>query len=233
MRVQFDSFPALIKKQLGPCQGFTRQSLEAFRPIQIRCLFFTPTDLCYPVTCLGLKSSSGEHVPMTIRVKNLPVIFVFSIALLVLGQNTLFAEKKSAKVPIFEVPTSGKIIDVQYRPEFDEWWVKCREGDDIVIYSYEKLTRKWGKVLFTTKKPDEKGKQTEGMQEPETGSPLGETGVGASREQKRQDTGKIEGPKKQSDADHRKGAQKKWWDPLNIIQGGERLISPAKPAESK
>ena len=98
---------------------------------------------------------------MTTRVKILPAILVFSIALFLTGQYAFSAEKKPAKVPVFEVPTSGKIIDVQYRPEFDEWWVKCREGSDIVIYSYEKLTRKWGKVLFTTKKPDEKGKQTE------------------------------------------------------------------------
>ena len=170
---------------------------------------------------------------MTTRVKILPAILIFSIALFFTGQYALSAEKKTAKVPVFEVPTSGKIIDVQYRPEFDEWWVKCREGNDIVIYSYEKLTRKWGKVLFTTKKPDEKGKQIEGMQESETGSPPGETGVGAPREQKKQDSGKIEGPKKQSDADQKKGAQKKLWDPLNILPGGERPISPAKPAESK
>jgi len=170
---------------------------------------------------------------MTKRVKYLAAILAFSLALFLVGQNGLAAEKKPVKVPIFEVPTSGKIIDVQYRPEFDEWWVKCREGSDIAIYSYDKMTRKWGRVLFTPKKLDEKGKQAEGVQESETGSPSGETGVGAPREQKKQDTGKIEGPKKQSDVDQKKGSQKKWWDPLNIIPGGERLISPAKPAESK
>jgi hypothetical protein len=170
---------------------------------------------------------------MTTRVKILPAILVFSIALFLTGQYALSAEKKPAKVPIFEVPTSGKIIDVQYRPEFDEWWVKCREGNDIAIYSYDKMTRKWGRVLFTPKKLDDKAKQAEGVQEPETGSPPGETGVGAPRDQKKPDTGKIEGPKKQSDADQKKGGQKKWWDPLNIIPGGERPISPAKPAESK
>jgi hypothetical protein len=170
---------------------------------------------------------------MTIKVKYLAAILAFSLALFLVGQSALAAEKRPSKLPIFEVPTSGKIMDVQYRPEFDEWWVKCREGSDIAIYSYDKMRRKWGRVLFTPKKPDEKGKQSEGVQESETGSPSGETGVVAPEEQKRQDSGKIEGPKKQSDADQKKGGQKKWWDPLNIIPSGERLISPAKPAESK
>jgi hypothetical protein len=170
---------------------------------------------------------------MTTKVKILPAILIFSIVLLLTGQYALSADKKPAKVPTFEVPTSGKIIDVQYRPEFDEWWVKCREGNDIAIYSYDKMTRKWGRVLFTPKKPDDKGKQAEGVQESETRSPSGETGVGAPREQKKQDTGKIDGSKKQSDADQKRGSQKKWWDPLNIIPGGERPISPAKPTESK
>src|SRR5208283_431994 len=141
---------------------------------------------------------------MTIRIKYLAAILASSLALFLVGQNGLAAEKKPAKVPIFEVPTSGKIIDVQYRPEFDEWWVKCREGNDIVIYSYEKLTRKWGRVLFTTKKPDEKGKQTEGMQESGIGHPPGETGVGAPKEEKKGDSGKTEGPKKQTDTSQKK-----------------------------
>lgn len=166
---------------------------------------------------------------MTTGVKNLPAIFIFSVALLLLGQNAIAVEKKPRKLPVFEVPTSGKIVDVQYRPEFDEWWVKCREGNDIAIYSYDKMTRKWGRVLFTPKKPDEKAKQIEGSQEPETVK----LPPGALKDEKKPDAGKSEGPKKQSDTDQRKGSQQKWWDPLNIIQGGERLIHPGKPAETK
>src|SRR5208283_4053723 len=134
---------------------------------------------------------------MTIRIKYLAAILASSLALFLVGQNGLAAEKKPAKVPIFEVPTSGKIIDVQYHPEFDEWWVKCREGNDIAIYSYDKMTRKWGRVLFTPKKPDEKAKQVEESQEPETVKPPS----GAPKEEKKPDTGKSEGPKKQSDTD--------------------------------
>ena len=69
---------------------------------------------------------------------------MFSIALFLLGQNAFAAEKKPVKMPVFEVPTSGKIIDVQYHPEFDEWWVKCREGNDIAIYSYDKMSPQMG-----------------------------------------------------------------------------------------
>ncbi len=170
---------------------------------------------------------------MTTGRKNFTAILVLSIALSLMGHNAFSAEKKSSKIPVFEVPTSGKILDVQYRPEFDEWWVKCREGNDIVIYSYEKMTRKWGKVLFTIKKPDEKGKQGEGAQESEIGHPPGETGVGAPKEEKKPEGGKTEGPKKQTDTSQKKSDQKKWWDPLNIIQGGERLISPSTPPPSK
>src|SRR5208283_3919718 len=142
--------------------------------------------------------------------------FIFFTAFLIVSFacDSGFAQaRKKEKITVFEVPTTGKIIDVQYRPEFDEWWVKCREGNDIVIYSYEKLTRKWGRVLFTTKKPDEKGKQTEGMQESGIGHPPGETGVGAPKEEKKGDSGKTEGPKKQTDTSQKKGSQQKWWDP--------------------
>ncbi|MCG8376705.1 MAG: hypothetical protein MI702_09520, partial [Chlorobiales bacterium] len=55
---------------------------------------------------------------------------------------------------IFKVPTTGTIMDVTYRPEFDEWWVKCREGDSVVVYSYVPDTKKWEKVSFVRKKPD-------------------------------------------------------------------------------
>jgi hypothetical protein len=166
---------------------------------------------------------------MAIGIKNLTAIFVFSIALSLMGHNALSAEKKPVKVPVFEVPTSGKIMDVQYRPEFDEWWVKCREGNDIVIYSYDKISRKWGRVLFTTKKPDEKAKATGGTEETVTANPSG----GAPKDEKKPDGGTTEGPKKQTDASQKKSEQKKWWDPLNIIQGGERLISPGTPPASK
>jgi hypothetical protein len=170
---------------------------------------------------------------MRIDVRRLAAILAFSLALFLAGQNALAAEKKPGKPPVFEVPTFGKIMDVQYRPEFDEWWVKCREGNDIAIYSYEKMTRKWSKVLFTPKKPDEKAKQAEGAPEFDTGSPSGDAGIGPPKEDKKQDSGKTEGPKKQSVPDGKKDGEKKWWDPLNLIKGGERLIHPTKPPESK
>jgi hypothetical protein len=169
---------------------------------------------------------------MTKRAANLLTLFILPIALLLVGQNVLAIEKKPVKIPVFEVPTSGTIMDVQYHPEFDEWWVKCREGNEIAIYSYDKLSRKWGRVLFTPKKPGETAKRSEGARETETGDLSSETAAGASKEDKKQDSGKIEGAKKEADADQKKG-DKKWWDPLNIIKGGERLIRPASPTDSK
>jgi hypothetical protein len=170
---------------------------------------------------------------MAIGLKKLPAIFVLSVALSLVGHNALAAERKPAKIPVFEVPTTGKIMDIQYRPEFDEWWVKCREGNDIVIYSYDKIARKWGKVVFTTKKPGEKGKQAEGAQGSVIGHPTSETGVGATREQNKPDGSKAEASEKQTDSGRKKSDKKKWWDPLNIIQGGERLIHPGTPPPTK
>jgi len=62
------------------------------------------------------------------------------------------AEK--SKETVLQVPTSGSILDVTYLPEFEEWWVKCREGDKIVVYSYDRLSKNWRKVIFEIKKPE-------------------------------------------------------------------------------
>ncbi|MGB6063486.1 MAG: hypothetical protein WBG50_01670 [Desulfomonilaceae bacterium] len=168
---------------------------------------------------------------MDIKVKNLFGIVIFPLALLLVAQTASPAEKKPGKMLVFEVPTSGTIMDVQYHPEFDEWWVKCREGTNIVIYSYEKLTRKWGRVVFTPKKPDEKVKQTEGGKRPEAGATSGQTAAGMPQAETKQDSGQQTGPKKGPGAEHKQGDKKKWWDPLNIIKGGEGLIYP--PSSSK
>ena len=75
-------------------------------------------------------------------------LLVCLVMLAVACESVLAAGKKKDRQGIFEVPTTGKILDVEYRPEFDEWWVKCREGDTISVYSYEPRTHSWGKVLF-------------------------------------------------------------------------------------
>src|SRR4030042_3626083 len=81
--------------------------------------------------------------------------------------DSAFSEvRKKEKITMFEVPTTGKIMDVEYRPEFDEWWVKCREGDHISVYSYEPKTHSWGKVVFTPQKAEDQDKKAEQPKEP-------------------------------------------------------------------
>src|SRR4030043_839818 len=87
----------------------------------------------------------------------LSTLLIFALAC----DSGLAQVRKKEKITMFEVPTTGKIMDVEYRPEFDEWWVKCREGDYISVYSYEPKTHSWGKVLFVPKKAEDQDKKAE------------------------------------------------------------------------
>ncbi len=125
--------------------------------------------------------------------------------------------KKKEKITVFEVPTGGKIMDVEYRPEFDEWWVKCREGDHISVYSYEPKSHSWGKVLFVPKKAEEQEKRQEKTLE-----------TSVSEKDKASDR-----PKSSPEREAQKPeARKKWWDPLNILKEGEKLIIKPWSSES-
>ena len=139
------------------------------------------------------------------------------LGLLALGQFAYAAEKKKDVINFYEVPTSGKIIDVEYRPEFDEWWVKCREGETIAVYSYDKRGNRWGKMVFAPKKSEEQVK-------PGSAGDAGPSSQGGKPGAGPQDPAKK--PESKSD-------KTKWWDPLNIIKGGERLILPPSPSEKK
>jgi hypothetical protein len=139
------------------------------------------------------------------------------VGLLVMPVLAYAAEKKKEPINLYEVPTTGKIIDVEYRPEFDEWWVKCREGDTIAVYSYDKRGNRWGKIVFAPKKRDEQSKPS-GLSE---GEPPGQEG--------KPDAG-SKPPATKPDS---KGDKTKWWDPLNIIKGGEKLIVPSPSPEKK
>jgi hypothetical protein len=128
--------------------------------------------------------------------------------------------RKKEKITVFEVPTTGKIMDVEYRPEFDEWWVKCREGDHISVYSYEPKTQSWGKVLFTPQKAQDKDKKAEKPKNPAISV---------------KDKGPEKKPAQQAKAPEKEAAKldlrKKWWDPLNILKEGEKLIIKPWSAE--
>jgi len=144
------------------------------------------------------------------------VVLLF-LGLLIMGQFVYAGDKKKETSNFYEVPTSGKIIDVEYRPEFDEWWVKCREGETIAVYSYDKRGHRWGKIVFSPKKSEEQAKP----------APAGES------EPLRQEGKPDAKPRAPATKPDRKSDKAKWWDPLNIIKGGERLILPSPPPEKK
>ncbi len=137
----------------------------------------------------------------------------------------LAQSKKKEKTTILEVPTTGKIMDVEYRPEFDEWWVKCREGEQISVYLYELKNHTWRKALFIPKKteaPDKKQEKTKLPIMPEKDKEPVETPI------------KVESPKAPTEKEIAKPVPStKWWDPLNILKEGEKLIKPWSAEGSK
>ncbi len=140
-------------------------------------------------------------------------ILVSLFALSVAGFPAQAAGKKKERQGVFEVPTTGKIIDVEYRPEFDEWWVKCREGDTISVYSYEPKSSTWGKVLFVPKKLEEQPARAEPPSNLEKEKQSSERPVPA---QVKPDPAKTTA----------KDEKKKWWDPIQILKDTEKLIRP-------
>ena len=138
---------------------------------------------------------------------------VFLVVSFACGSGFAQAKKKE-QVTVFEVPTTGKIMDVEYRPEFDEWWVKCREADHISVYSYEPKTHSWGKVLFIPKKTEDQEKRKE-KTTPTSISEKDKTSEKAATDKSKASTEKETAKPEPN---------KKWWDPLNILKEGEKLI---------
>ncbi len=139
---------------------------------------------------------------------SLATLLIFSLA-----SDSGFAQgRKKEKITVFEVPTTGKIMDVEYRPEFDEWWVKCREGDHISVYSYEPKTHTWGKVLFAPKKAEDQDKKAEKPKEP---------AITARDKAEKTSTEQAAASEKVT---AKPDTRKKWWDPLTILKEGEKLI---------
>jgi hypothetical protein len=124
--------------------------------------------------------------------------------------------KKKDRPAVFEVPSTGKILDVEYRPEFDEWWVKCREAENISVYSYDPKSQTWGRVLFIPKKLEQQPAKVEPPQE--TTAP--------EREKLSVQKPVPAQVKPQTDKDGTKDDKKKWWDPMTIIKETEKLLRP-------
>ena len=159
-------------------------------------------------------------------------LVVICCAVFLLGHEAWAAEKAREKSTTLNVPTSGKIMDVTYMPEFDEWWVKCREGENIAVYSYDRRAKTWGRVLFTRKQSEGKAQtpvtgEKPGKTEPTPDSQVDEPGKGTITE------GRPEEPlkqgtetKKEEEKRPTKGEKMQWWNPLNILKMGEKLIRP-------
>lgn len=116
--------------------------------------------------------------------------------------------KRKEKTLNFDVPTTGSIADVQYHPEFDEWWVKCREGDSVVVYTLDSKSQVWGKITFSPKKTDDKPKPTDKPKEPDKATPENRNAPHKpDNPEPKQETKEPESKKEQS-----------WWEPLNIFK---------------
>jgi hypothetical protein len=143
-------------------------------------------------------------------IKAVVLTLIFSVVMVSISSAVM---KRKDRVTTFEVPTTGSIIDVNYRPEFDEWWIQCREGENVVIYTYDHKTQSWGKVIFTPKKAEDRA--TIPADKTRTSEP-----TQLPREEEKSHGQKVDG-KKDSDKEQKK-ADKKWWDPLNLIKGAEK-----------
>ncbi|MEJ2717235.1 MAG: hypothetical protein P8182_08865 [Deltaproteobacteria bacterium] len=151
--------------------------------------------------------------------------FVLLLTLVLLGTVGIAAELPKGQPPVFTVPTTGTIIDVTYVPEFDDWWVKCREGDGIAVYSYDRQTKKWGKVIFVPEKAKaaaRKQEKTKTHKAPKPGqkaeqpAAVNQGTTPQSAPEKKKEA--VESPKKGAHQKETKPSRRKWWDPLGILK---------------
>jgi hypothetical protein len=145
------------------------------------------------------------------------------------------AERAKVKSQVYQVPTDGKILDVIYTSEFDEWWVKCREGENIAVYSLDQRSGKWAKVLFTPKKPLEESKEAE-AKKPEARPELdadAERKAPAAPPKEQKPTKPTEPAAEKPKAETVQPAKtpekpdtSRWWDPLDLVEKGRRIFVP-------
>jgi hypothetical protein len=156
--------------------------------------------------------------------RSVVALITTGLALAVVGQVAVALEKPKDKVTVFNVPTSGKIMDVIYSGEFDEWWVKCREGDNIVVYVYDRRSKSWGRVLFVPTGQQEAARKPGKLESGTKPEPI----VPGAREQKEGTSDEprkiVPEAKKQEETKAARPEKRKWWDPLTILKKGEELI---------
>lgn len=143
------------------------------------------------------------------------------------------AERSRVKSQVFQVPTDGKIIDVIYSSEFDEWWVKCREGENIAVYSLDQRSGKWAKVLFTPRKPAEESKEAETKKPEARPEPDADRKAPAAspKEQKPAKPKEHVAEKPKTEGIQPTKAPEKhdasrWWDPFDLVGKGQKIFFP-------
>lgn len=117
---------------------------------------------------------------------------------------------ENTKVTTLQVPTSGTILDVTYLPEFEEWWVKCREGEKVVVYSYDRLSKRWGKVIFEAKKPD----PAAAGEKPEAAKSSPAPASSEQTEEQKKEPSAVIADTPEKMEEKAPAAKKKWWNPI-------------------
>lgn len=148
------------------------------------------------------------------------VSLIGSVLVLLGCSAALAADAKDEKAVVFEVPTTGEIMDVTYIPEFEEWWVKCREGKAISVYSYDKHNKKWGRARFIPVPPGEKAAKGKEPVKPapgkastdQTAAPPAEKDGTPPKPEETQPEAKPSEPKEPQTK------HQKWWDPFGLLK---------------
>ncbi|MFH1116831.1 MAG: hypothetical protein V1792_23185 [Pseudomonadota bacterium] len=167
------------------------------------------------------------------------IVAVYAVLLMFPGTDARLWAEETKTTTTYAVPTTGEIMDVMYLPEFDEWWVKCREGKGVSVYSYDKRSKKWGQALFLPEKAVEKSKsgtRAKTDREPEKPDKTVSPGTAVKGEDRPSEKSKSDGvgpdgasvSSSQEQGGGDSGAKKKkWWDPLDLLKGDKKPVSPS------
>lgn len=140
-------------------------------------------------------------------------------AFLIGGSPGLPADDKGEQGVLYEVPTTGKILDVTYMPEFDEWWVKCREGDSISVYSYDRQHRKWGRARFIPVPAATKASKTQDAAKAQAGTTADQAAAPPVEEDQKKPKPEQTEPETKSPQEKAPPDRKKnWWNPLRFFK---------------
>ena len=163
------------------------------------------------------------------------VIFILSQCITVCSAKETTTTNKTVTAT-YPVPTDGKIMDVTYHPEYDQWWVKCREKNNIAIYTYDEYSKQWGCVVFTPKKPTapqiktekSKDKKAKSNTTPNTIKSKAQPIKPGKKEEKPVGQEKPAEPKTTQKKDESK--QQKWMTPFDVLKKGAEIFT-GKPEE--